>query len=206
MPNPYNPNDNNFFTDMGTPNYPLNFNFSGTNNTGFNSAFKGYNNLGTFNLAPANAASGYGLNSSSFTPNLGLNNPLGSDQSLWDKLGAFFGKDGKDGSGWTGEGLIKNGLDGIGMVMGYLNGKKAYQMGQDYLNLARNNMLYEQKMTTDSYNNTLKQYNARLADRLRARAAFEQGNTHAYDDEIAANQMTSSPNPSDLSYKRSANA
>lgn len=109
----------------------------------------------------------------------------------------FFGKGFSNTLGVIGLGL--NGLVGIGS---YLNGRKQ-------LALAKQAMQQQQNNFNESYNAALKNYNTSLADRIMNRANFQTGNAHAYDDEIAANQMerghTSPANSSYLTYKRSAN-
>lgn len=110
-----------------------------------------------------------------------------TSQTPWsDYLGAF--------------GLGLSALSGIG---NYLNGKK-------YLALARENMQNQMNIWNETYNNQLKQYNTALADRLRARAAFETGDSTAYNEEITNNSMsrghTTAASSDYLNYKRSSNA
>lgn len=104
-------------------------------------------------------------------------------------------------SNWLGVGqLALNGLAGIGS---YLNGKS-------YLKLAKQQLQQQNDQFNETYNNKLKEYNTSLADRLRARAAFETGDSTAYNDEITANSMqrgyTGNADSSYLNYQRSTNA
>ena len=109
----------------------------------------------------------------------------------------FFGKGFSNTLGAIGMGL--NGLAGIG---NYLNGKKQ-------LALAKQAMAQQQNNFNESFNAAFKQYNTALADRLASRANFQTGDSHAYDDEIAANSVerghTGAADSSYLNYKRSAN-
>lgn len=102
---------------------------------------------------------------------------------------------------WLGAGQLALGaFAGIGQ---YLNGK-------NYLKLARDQLAQQQAQFDETYNNQLKEYNTALADRLRARAAFETGDSTAYNDEITANSMqrgqTGNSSSDYLNYKRSSNA
>ena len=113
-------------------------------------------------------------------------------------------------NGFWGSSAFGNALQGIGLGMNLFNGFNTYRQGKDYLNLARDNLNFQQNLTNESYNNVLKQWNARQADVLRQRAAFETGNSNAYNDEIAANAMqrgqTGQAGSDYLNYQRSANA
>lgn len=113
-------------------------------------------------------------------------------------------------TGFFGSNAFGNVLSGAGIGLNAINGFLGYKMGKEYLNQARENLAFEKSKFNETYNNALKQYNTSLADRLRARAAFETGNSHAYDDEVAANSMqrgqTGQAGADYLNYKRSANA
>lgn len=113
-------------------------------------------------------------------------------------------------NGFWGSSAFGNALKGFGLGMDIFNGFNTYRQGKDYLNLARDNLAFQQNLTNESYNNVLKQWNAKQADVIRQRAAFETGNSHAYDDEIAANAMargqTGQAGSDYLNYQRSANA
>lgn len=104
-------------------------------------------------------------------------------------------------SNWLGAGqLALSAFSGIGS---YINGK-------NYLKLAKDQLAQQQNQFNETYNNQLKEYNTALADRLRARAAFETGDSTAYNDEITANSMqrgqTGNSSSDYLNYKRSSNA
>lgn len=113
-------------------------------------------------------------------------------------------------TGFFGSNAFGNVLSGAGIGLNAINGFLGYKMGKEYLNQARENLAFEKSKFNETYNNALKQYNTSLADRLRARAAFETGNSNAYNDEIAANSMqrgqTGQAGSDYLNYKRSANA
>ena len=127
---------------------------------------------------------------------LGLNNGTGNTNS-WN-------------NGFLGSEAFGNTLKGFGIGLDFFNGITGYKRGKDFLNLAKDNLAFQQNLTNESYNNTLKQWNGALADKIRQRAGFETGNSHAYDDEIAANQArrgeTGYSSADYLNYKRSANA
>lgn len=132
------------------------------------------------------ASSGYNFGSSN---NLGFGLGSGSDDSGFNYVDALKG--------------IGLGLNGFSGILGYLNGRKQ-------LELARQNLSQQQDMFNETFNNALKQYNTALADRIRARAGFETGDTTAYNDEITANSAargyTGNAPGSYLNYQRSAAA
>ncbi len=144
-----------------------------------------------------------------------LNNITAQYQNIVPKFGANLG--GSDSNpanpynlGFWGSDAFKNTLSGVGIGLDAFNGWQNYRLGKAYLNQAKDNLAFQKAQFNETYNNALKQYNTGLADRIRARAAFETGNSHAYDDEITANSMQrgqSGQAGSDyLNYKRSANA
>ena len=147
----------------------------------------------------------------SLTQGFGLTKPDGSYQNIFD-IGAGSGK--VDESWWNNSFLnsdaFKNTLTGVGLGLNAYSSWQNYKLGKDYLNQAKENLAFEKSKFNETYNNALKQYNTALADRLRARAAFETGNSNAYNDEIAANSMqrgqTGNAGSDYLNYKRSANA
>lgn len=102
---------------------------------------------------------------------------------------------------WLGIGSLA--LSGLGQWMNYSNAKKQLAFNKQAL-------AQQQANWDETYNNKLKQYNTELADRLRARAAFETGDSTAYDDEITANSArrgeTGNSSSSYLNYSRSSNA
>ena len=104
-------------------------------------------------------------------------------------------------SNWLGAGQL---------ALGAFSGIGSYINGKNYLKLARDQLAQQQNQFNETYNNQLKEYNTALADRLRARAAFETGDSTAYNDEITANSMqrgqTGNSSSDYLNYKRSANA
>ncbi len=99
-------------------------------------------------------------------------------------------------------GAIGTGLNGLAGIGAYLNGK-------EQLKLARQAMAQQQNNFNESFNAAFKQYNRGLTDLLSSRANFQTGDSHAYDDEIAANSVerghTGAADSSYLNYKRSAN-
>lgn len=106
-------------------------------------------------------------------------------------------------SNWLGAGqLALSGLAGLGS---YFNSKS-------YLNTVKDQMNQQNQQFNETYNNRLKQMNKTDANILRARAHQETGDSHAYDDEIAANAYTRGHTGTDssendyLSYKRGSNA
>lgn len=157
-----------------------------------------------------------------FTPNAAevssgmgrLDNPNGYNASFQNYGNSFLnngtGNTNPWDNGFFGSSAFGNALQGIGLGMNLFNGFNSYRQGKEYLNLARDNLNFQQNLTNESYNNVLKQWNARQADVLRQRAAFETGNSNAYNDEIAANAMqrgqTGQAGSDYLNYQRSANA
>ena len=96
------------------------------------------------------------------------------------------------------------------LALGAFAGIGSYLNGKNYLKLARDQLAQQQNQFNETYNNQLKEYNTALADRLRARDAFETGDSTAYNDEITANSMqrgqTGNSSSDYLNYKRSSNA
>ena len=95
---------------------------------------------------------------------------------------------------------------------GLLSGLGSYFNGKSYLNLAKNQLAQQQSQFNETYNNALKKENAADSALISNRALYKTGDSHAYDDEIAANAYsrghtgTDSSEDSYLGYKRSANA
>lgn len=95
---------------------------------------------------------------------------------------------------------------------GLLSGLGSYFNGKSYLNLAKNQLAQQQNQFNETYNNALKKENAADSALISNRALYKTGDSHAYDDEIAANAYsrghtgTDSSEDSYLGYKRSANA
>ena len=93
-----------------------------------------------------------------------------------------------------------------------LSGLGSFFNGRSYLNLAKNQLAQQQEQFNQSYNDALKGQNTSISDRISNRALYKTGDSHAYDDEIAANMYsrghtgTDSSEDSYLTYKRSANA
>lgn len=103
-----------------------------------------------------------------------------------------------------------NWTNAFGLGLSALSGLGSYLNGKKYLALAKENMQNQMDVWNETYNNQLKQYNTALADRLRARAAFETGDSTAYNEEITNNSMsrghTTAASSDYLNYKRSSNA
>lgn len=102
---------------------------------------------------------------------------------------------------------------GIGQLgVGLLSGLGSYFNGKSYLNLAKQQLAQQENQFNETFNQSLKERNAADADRISNRALYATGNSHAYDDEIAANAYarghtgTDSSEDNYLAYKRSANA
>lgn len=93
-----------------------------------------------------------------------------------------------------------------------LSGLGSFFNGRSYLNLAKNQLAQQQNQFNETYNNALKKENAADSALISNRALYKTGDSHAYDDEIAANAYsrghtgTDSSEDSYLGYKRSANA
>lgn len=112
--------------------------------------------------------------------------------------------------GFLGSNAMKNVLGAVGLGLGALSGIGSYLNGKKYMSMLKDQMAQQNAQFNETYNNKLKEYNTSLADRLRARAAFETGNSSAYNDEITNNSLsrgqTGNANSSYLNYKRSENA
>lgn len=223
--------DNSLYTsgwDNGlTP--PTNFN-SGysniVNNGGWGnvaSAFGSNNGVQApvFNYNNVLSAFGKGLNK-------GLLNANGNVMA--DPLTKTFSSTGgTNGIGATGSGFLKkvadttgkntgflgsqgytNILNSIGLGLQGLYGIGSYLNGRKQLAMAKEAMRQQQANFNESFNAAFKEMNTRDARRIAAAAQFEKGDSHAYDDEIAANAYerghTSPADSSYLTFKRSANA
>lgn len=112
--------------------------------------------------------------------------------------------------GFLGSNAMGNVLGAVGLGLGALSGIGSYLNGKKYMSMLKDQMAQQNAQFNETYNNKLKEYNTSLADRLRARAAFETGNSSAYNDEITNNSLsrgqTGNANSSYLNYKRSENA
>lgn len=112
--------------------------------------------------------------------------------------------------GFLGSNAMGNILGAVGLGLGALSGIGSYLNGKKYMSMLKDQMAKQNAQFNETYNNKLKEYNTSLADRLRARAAFETGNSSAYNDEITNNSLsrgqTGNANSSYLNYKRSENA
>lgn len=112
--------------------------------------------------------------------------------------------------GFLGSNAMGNVLGAVGLGLGALSGIGSYLNGKKYMSMLKDQMAQQNAQFNETYNNKLKEYNTALADRLRARAAFETGNSSAYNDEITNNSLsrgqTGNANSSYLNYKRSENA
>lgn len=110
----------------------------------------------------------------------------------------------KNIGGWTKLGGL--GLDITNSILGFLGQKK-------YYNIIKDQMAQSAAQYNETMNTAFKNQNQQKADLLSARAQFHTGNSHAYDDEIAANALqrgytgSSGAATNDyITYKRSANA
>lgn len=112
--------------------------------------------------------------------------------------------------GFLGSNAMGNVLGAVGLGLGALSGIGSYLNGKKYMSMLKDQMAQQNAQFNETYNNKLKEYNTSLADRLRARAAFETGSSSAYNDEITNNSLsrgqTGNANSSYLNYKRSENA
>ena len=112
--------------------------------------------------------------------------------------------------GFLGSNAMGNVLGAVGLGLGALSGIGSYLNGKKYMSMLKDQMAQQNAQFNETYNNKLKEYNTSLADRLRARAAFETGNSSAYNDEITNNSLargqTGNADSSYLNYKRSENA
>ena len=162
----------------------------------------------------ANTFNNYGAAKSAFL----ANNSAGSGSvAQWMKnMASKYGANGMTGSsnpyndGFFGSNAMGNILGAVGLGLGALSGIGSYLNGKKYMSMLKDQMAQQNAQFNETYNNKLKEYNTSLADRLRARAAFETGNSSAYNDEITNNSLsrgqTGNANSSYLNYKRSENA
>ena len=162
----------------------------------------------------ANTLNNYGAAKSAFL----ANNSAGSGSvAQWMKnMASKYGANGMTGStnpyndGFLGSNAMGNVLGAVGLGLGALSGIGSYLNGKKYMSMLKDQMAQQNAQFNETYNNKLKEYNTSLADRLRARAAFETGNSSAYNDEITNNSLsrgqTGNANSSYLNYKRSENA
>lgn len=185
---------------------------AGSTGYGIGNIFNSWNNARTGNTVSSDAtvSNNYGvIGSNSTTPYADVLNQFSNDPpaSFWDgylanqKQALAQQATQNTWNNWLGIGSLA--LSGLGQWLNYSNAKKQ---------LAFNKQAFAQQQANwnETYNNKLKQYNTELADRLRARAAFETGDSAAYDDEIEANSArrgeTGNSSSSYLNYKRSSNA
>lgn len=162
----------------------------------------------------ANTFNNYGTAKSAF---LASNSAGSGSVAQWMKnMASKYGANGMTGStnpyndGFFGSNAMGNVLGAIGLGLGALSGIGSYLNGKKYMSMLKDQMAQQNAQFNETYNNKLKEYNTSLADRLRARAAFETGNSSAYNDEITNNSLsrgqTGNANSSYLNYKRSENA
>ncbi len=163
-----------------------------------------------FNGSISNTNSNYGFNGS--LTNIGngfsdISDPYGIDKMV--QVAQTHAPAAEDSSFLSGL-KATDVLAGIGQALNAFSGIGSYLNGRSQIKLAKQALNDQRNQFNESYNNILKQYNTGLADRLRARAAFETGDSTAYNDEIAANSMrrgeTGNSNASYLNYQRTANA
>lgn len=184
---------------------------TGSTGYGIGNALNSWNNARTGNniSSDATVSNNYGLmggNSTSYADILNQFSNSPSD-SFWDgylanqKQALDQQATQNTWNNWLGVGSLA--LSGLGQWMNYSNAKKQLAFNKQAL-------AQQQANWNETYNNKLKQYNTELADRLRARAAFETGDSTAYNDEIEANSArrgeTGNSSSSYLNYKRSSNA
>lgn len=205
--------------------------------TSFNIGNGGFNLYGNSGSSGIVGSTGYGVGSTSLTQpynftraaqatdplvsnSIGLNsagsvtsqlnnvtNSVGPNADFWnqiaanDKLALQNQASNNNWNHWLGAGQL---------ALGAFSGIGSYINGKNYLKLAKDQLAQQQNQFNETYNNQLKEYNTALADRLRARAAFETGDSTAYNDEITANSMqrgqTGNSSSDYLNYKRSSNA
>jgi len=112
--------------------------------------------------------------------------------------------------GFFGSNMYSNLLGTGGLILGGINSINAIKNANKQIAMARDALNFQKSLANETMNANFKQYNTALADRLRARAAFETGDSTAYDDEIAANSFrrgeTGNAGSGYLNYQRSANA
>lgn len=144
-------------------------------------------------------------------PATGSSNYASWMKSLQSKLGSGNNVTGNAyDQGFLGSNAMGNVLGAVGLGLGALSGIGSYLNGKKYMSMLKDQMAQQNAQFNETYNNKLKEYNTSLADRLRARAAFETGNSSAYNDEITNNSLsrgqTGNADSSYLNYKRSENA
>ena len=221
--NVYNFSDPNgsILNTTGSGSYLLNNNNGITGSTGYGignavnlSSPTLTNSLSLPTSGLANTLNNYGAAKSAFL----ANNSAGSGSvAQWMKnMASKYGANGMTGStnpyndGFLGSNAMGNVLGAVGLGLGALSGIGSYLNGKKYMSMLKDQMAQQNAQFNETYNNKLKEYNTSLADRLRARAAFETGNSSAYNDEITNNSLsrgqTGNANSSYLNYKRSENA
>lgn len=171
-----------------------------------NTASNTLNNLGAAKSAfmvanPATGSSSYVDWAKNFQKN--LEGTVAKIQQIADKKNPY-------DQGFLGSNAMGNVLGAVGLGLGALSGIGSYLNGKKYMSMLKDQMAQQNAQFNETYNNKLKEYNTSLADRLRARAAFETGNSSAYNDEITNNSLsrgqTGNADSSYLNYKRSENA
>lgn len=138
-----------------------------------------------------------------------MSNTYADILNKWSELGAAANTIGNNNNGNdASNSLFTNGLDTAKFVLSGLNSWMNYKNAKEALKFNKEAFYQQQANWNETYNQKLKEYNTALADRLRARAAFETGNQNAYNDEIAANSArrgeTGNSSSSYLNYQRSA--
>ena len=86
----------------------------------------------------------------------------------------------------------------LSAIGGMAGANKQAKLEKEKLNLARQQMQTDNFWNQKNYNNQVQTYNENLADKYRGRGSFEQGDTHAYDNEYQAaklNKVNSSDVP-----------
>lgn len=169
-------------------------------------------NLSTPNMVNALSLPASGLTNTTFTT--GSNSYSSFMKNLANKLSNKASELGSNvnpyNQGFLGSNAMGNVLGAVGLGLGALSGIGSYLNGKKYMSMLKDQMAQQNAQFNETYNNKLKEYNTSLADRLRARAAFETGNSSAYNDEITNNSLargqTGNADSSYLNYKRSENA
>ena len=204
-------------------NYPSNwnvYNFSDPNGSILNTTDSGSvvewmkNMASKYGANGITGSTGYGIGNA-----INLSNPVTDTSSFasWMKSLQSNPADSENNvasnvydQGFLGSNSMKNVLGAVGLGLGALSGIGSYLNGKKYMSMLKDQMAQQNAQFNETYNNKLKEYNTALADRLRARAAFETGNSSAYNDEITNNSLsrgqTGNANSSYLNYKRSENA
>ena len=169
-------------------------------------------NLSTPNMVNALSLPASGLTNTTFTT--GSNSYSSFMKNLANKLSNKASELGSNvnpyNQGFLGSNAMGNVLGAVGLGLGALSGIGSYLNGKKYMSMLKDQMAQQNAQFNETYNNKLKEYNTSLADRLRARAAFETGNSSAYNDEITNNSLargqTGNADSFYLNYKRSENA